>query len=131
MASPVAASRLCGTLASTRPVIPCSGEKSAFSFTCGAAASRSTPRRPWESMPVWLVMRPTVRPASGAKSSATRRSSPVSVEPSGRSAAPSAAGLAASARLAAAATVGSSRGAKRVPTAALTRRRSSATSPLP
>ena len=50
-------------------------------------------RRPCESMPVWLVMRPTVRPASGAKSSATRRSSPVSVEPSGRSGAPSAAGL--------------------------------------
>jgi hypothetical protein len=82
-------------------------------------------------MPVWLVMSPTVRPASGAKSSATSRSSPVTVDPSGSSGAPSAAGPPVWGWPEATATVGSSRVAKRVPTEALIRRRSSATSPLP
>ena len=41
------------------PLMPCSGLKIALSSTSGMCASRSMPRRPCESTPVWFVTRPT------------------------------------------------------------------------
>ena len=62
----------------TSPRTPCSGPKSAPSRTPGAADSRSAAWRRRASTAVGLQTRPTVRPRSGRKRSATRRSSPLS-----------------------------------------------------
>ena len=86
------------------------------------------PRRPRASTPVWLVTSPTERPASRAKCSATRRSSPVSVVPAGQVghtvAGPPPSPVAATAS-------GSPGAVEPGPTAALMRRRNSTTEPFP
>ena len=56
--------------------MPCSGLKSAASFTSGAEASRSMVGVPSRARPVWFVTSPTRRPFSGAKPSARSTSMP-------------------------------------------------------
>ena len=89
--SPVASSRDDGTLSSSTPRMPCSGLNSATTVTPGALCSKSMVDAPVTDFPVWLVMRPTLRPFSIAKPSRASTSMPgstrvVGVAPTGRAA---------------------------------------------
>ena len=64
-------------MSSTVPRMPCSGLKSATSFTSFAPKSTSIVVAPSRAMPVWLVTRPTRFPRSGTNPSARSTSSPV------------------------------------------------------
>src|SRR6266545_3334662 len=57
--------------------MPCSGEKSATSFTPGALWNRSIVLSPSRSRPVWFVIRPTRLSLSSAKPSRLRTSMPL------------------------------------------------------
>ena len=57
--------------------MPCSGLKSATSFTSGARCSRSIVVAPSRARPVWFVTRPTRLPLSAAKPFARNTSMPV------------------------------------------------------
>src|SRR5262249_39346902 len=61
------------------PRMPCSGEKSATSFTSGALLSRSIALFPSRSRPVWFVISPRRLSLSNAKLSRFRTSMPLRV----------------------------------------------------